>query len=54
MKILNEVAKNKESGILIMMLGERDKHALIQLLELMDELDDDKDQIFTIKKSLII
>lgn len=26
MKILNEVAKNKESGILVMMLGERDKH----------------------------
>lgn len=53
MKILSEVAKNPEAGILFMMLGERDKYALTQLLDLMDELKDDKDQILAIRKGLI-
>ncbi|XP_065081951.1 RNA polymerase II-associated protein 3 [Ochlerotatus camptorhynchus] len=53
MKILSEVAKNPEAGILFMMLGERDKYALIQLLDLMEELKDDKDQILAIRKGLI-
>lgn len=53
MKILSAVSKNSEAGILCMMLGERDKYALIQLLELMDDLGDDKHQIVAIKKGLI-
>ncbi|XP_062544784.1 RNA polymerase II-associated protein 3 [Armigeres subalbatus] len=54
LKILSEVAKNEESGILIMMLGEKDKYALIQLLDLMDELNDDKEQVLLIRKTLIV
>lgn len=53
MKILSEVAKNPEAGILFMLLGERDKYAFTQLLDLMDELKDDNEQIRAIKKALI-